>query len=342
MIRYIRPVPARSARGLVKEVYGQIKTEFGTLGEPLTLHSPMPALLVGLWCSFRESLLAGVVPRAIKEAVAVGVSRLNECPYCIDAHAILLRAADAHDAAALIQCGNEDRIADPRLRAAAAWAKATRSPGAGILNSPPFSQIEAPEIIGTAVWIHYINRMSKILLSGNLIPLRSNALGLRSLAERMGGWVFARSVRRPRRPGESLHIAPDEKLPGDLSWASASPVISRAFAAFAAAVDEAGSLGLESDVRECVLDRVEAWTGTDPGLGRNWAEGAIARLPAGSQPSARLALLAALAPYQVEEDVIRGFRNRHPADEQLLGALAWSSFTAARRIGSWLEPKYSG
>jgi AhpD family alkylhydroperoxidase len=101
VIRYIKPVPSRSARGVVQEVYRQIKGEFGTLGEPLTLHSPLPALLAGLWCSFRESLVAGVARRDVKEAVAVGVSRLNECPYCIDAPAVLLRATRAHEAAAM-------------------------------------------------------------------------------------------------------------------------------------------------------------------------------------------------------------------------------------------------
>lgn len=338
MIRYIRPVPARSARGLVQEVYAQIRNEFGTLGEPLTLHSPLPPVLAGLWCSFRESLVAGVVPRAVKEAVAVGVSRLNECAYCIDAHAVLLRAADAHEAAALIQKGNEGGISDPQLRAAAAWAKATRSPGAQILRFPPFSGSEAPEIIGTAVWIHYINRMSKIFLGGNLIPGRLNRLGLRSLAERAGGWVFASSVRRPRLAGESLRLVPEAKLPEDLAWAAESATVARAFAAFAAAVEEAGSQALEPAVRECVLARVEEWSGSEPGLSRSWAEPAVSGLEAKSRPAARLALLAALAPHHVAEDVIAGFLSQYPGDERLLGALAWSSFTAARRIGSWLNP----
>ncbi len=337
MIRYIRPVTGRSARGLVKEVYSQIKSEFGTLGEPLTLHSPLPGLLAGLWCSFRESLVAGFASRAFKEAVAVSISRLNECSYCIDAHAVMLHAADAHEAADLIQSGNNERITDPRLRAAAAWGKATRSPEAEILAVPPFSRLEAPEIIGTAVWMHYINRMSKIFLGQNLIPLKANPLGLHSLAERMGGWFFARSVRRARQPGESLRILPEATLPGDLSWATGSPAIARAFAAFAAAVEEAGSQALAAEVQKCVIERVASWNGVDPGLGRSWVRPAVDQLSSELQPQARLALFAALAPHQIGEDVIEDFRARCPGDEKLLGALAWSSFTAARRIGSWLK-----
>lgn len=337
MVRYIKPVPSRSARGVVQEVYRQIKAEFGTLGEPLTLHSPLPALLAGLWCSFRESLVAGVARRDIKETVAVAVSRLNECPYCVDAHAVLLRASRAHEAAALIQEGKEDEIGDCGLRSAAAWARATLSRGDAILDSPPFSYLEAPEIIGTAVWIHYINRMSKIFLGESLIPLKSNALGLRALAERMGGLFFARFTRRPRRQGDSLHILRAGILPQDLAWAAASPAISRAFAAFSGAAEEAGSQALESEVRKCVKGAVEGWDGAAPGPGRGWVEPAVAAMRRDQQPAVRLALLAALSPDLVDSDVVGEFKSQHPGDEILLGAVAWSSFTAARRIGSWLK-----
>jgi AhpD family alkylhydroperoxidase len=297
----------------------------------------MPDLLAGLWCSFRECLVAGVARREVKEAVAVGVSRLNECPYCIDAHAVLLRAARAHDAAALIQEGKEGEIGERGLRSAAIWAKATLSPGDAILEVPPFSSLEAPEIIGTAVWIHYINRMSKIFLGSNLIPVRSNAVGLRALAERAGGLFFARFTRRPRRPGDSLHILQAAPLPRDLGWASSSPAISCAFAAFAGAAEAAGSLALESEVRECVRCAVERWQGEAPGLDRSWAETAAAPVPKNQRPAARLALFAALSPGLANRDVVGEFQSLYPGDEKLLGAAAWSSFTAARRIGSWLK-----
>jgi hypothetical protein len=50
-----------------------------------------------------------------------------------------------------------------------------------------------------------------------------------------------------------------------------------------------------------------------------------------------LALLTAIAPYQVDEEVIQRFRDYYPKDDELVGALAWSSFTAARKIGTWLS-----
>ncbi len=336
MIRYVRPVSARAAGGLVREVYQQIKSEFGTLGEPLTVHSSHPALLAGVWCSFRESLVAGEVPRALKEVVAACISRLNQCPFCADAHSVMLRAADGHDAAARIRSGTEGGIADRRQRAVAEWALATRSPGAKPLSLPPFSPGEAPEFIGTAVWMHYINRISKVFLSTSLIPLRSDFLGLRSLAERAGGWYFAAPVRRIRTSGESLRLLPQRTLPDDLGWAAASPAIAQAFAAFAHSADDAGAIVLAPEVRDLVRENVSVWKGEDPGLNLSWLTTELAHLDARHHPEARLALLAALAPDRIGPEVVSDFQKRLPGDEPLLGAVAWSSLTAARRIGTWL------
>jgi hypothetical protein len=49
-----------------------------------------------------------------------------------------------------------------------------------------------------------------------------------------------------------------------------------------------------------------------------------------------LALLAALASYQVDEHVITGFRQHFPSDEQLISTAAWASYTATRKVASWL------
>ena len=55
-----------------------------------------------------------------------------------------------------------------------------------------------------------------------------------------------------------------------------------------------------------------------------------------SKDIGRLILLTALAPYQVDEEAVDAFTTRISGDERLIGALAWASFTAARRIGTWL------
>jgi len=92
-------------------------------------------------------------------------------------------------------------------------------------------------------------------------------------------------------------------------------------------------------VRNLVTARLTAWRGEEPGLSRGWADSALQTLPAPQRPQGRLALLAALASYQVDARVLHDARTRPgPAgDETLIATAAWASFAAARRIGSWLH-----
>lgn len=334
-VKYIQPVAAGSAVGIVARVYAQIKRDFGALVEPFTLHSPSPKLLAGAWMAARESQLAGNVRRDIKEAVAATVSKINRCPYCVDAHTIMLNATGEHKVARAISNGNYDQILDSKVRSIAKWASITRSPRSKTLLSPPFSREDAPEIIGTAMFYHYINRMVSVLLSET--PLPSNRRWLKNALKRLAGLFFSRAVRRSIPPGDSLKFLPEADLPANLGWAKRTPTIAGAFARFAAVVDEAGRYALSAEVRTCVKEHVQAWNGEDPGLSRRWVEQKIKGFDDASKAAGRLTLLTALAPYQVDDGVVLAFRAHFPEDEKLLGGLAWASFTAARRIGTWLH-----
>jgi len=335
MIKYIQPITAASASGLTAQVYRQIKRDFGALVEPFTLHSPAPQLLAGVWMATRETELVGSVRRELKEAVAATVSQLNQCPYCEDAHTMMLHATAAHNAATAISHRRDEQIQDAALRAIVAWAAATRSPGDAILLTPPFSEGEAPEIVGTAVAFHYINRMVDVFLSET--PLPSNRGWLKGIFKRMAGWYFSRAARQQKPAGASLELLPAAELPADLAWAAASPTVASAFARWAAVIEAAGRNALPDDTRLLVGERVAAWNGEDPGLSRGWVEEATAGLDEADKPAARLALLTALAPYQVDASVIEAFRAQQPGDDKLIAATAWASFTAARRIGTWLH-----
>ncbi len=333
-IRYIQPVALKSTEGLVARVYPQIKKEFGALVEPFTLHSSSPELLAGAWSACRESLLVGNVRRDVKEAVAATVSRINQCPYCVDAHTIMLNATSARNTAEAILHQRDDKIQDATVRSIVKWAAASRSPGAKVLLSPPFSHKDAPEIIGTALFFHYMNRMVSVLLSNT--PLPSNHPLLKGFFKRMAGWFFSSAIHRSKALGASLELLPESELPADLAWAKRSPNIAGAFARFAAVVNRAGSDFIPEDVRDCVVKHVQIWDGKDPKLGRQWVEEAMNGLNEKSKDIGRLILLTAVAPYQVDEGVVNAFTAQITGDNRLLGALAWGSFTAARRIGTWL------
>jgi hypothetical protein len=119
-------------------------------------------------------------------------------------------------------------------------------------------------------------------------------------------------------------------------WASRNEVIAGAFSRMATAIDQAGLSVYPPEVGRLVTGYLQSWRGESPPLGRTWLEQTIQNLAEDEKPSARLALLTALAPHQVDEKVINDFRAIYPDDVQLINALAWASFSAARRIGSRL------
>ena len=334
MIKHIQTVSITSASGLLAQAYPQIKRDFGALVEPFTLHASAPRLLAGVWMATRETELVGSVRREIKEAVAATISRLNQCPYCVDAHTVMLNATSAHGISTAISHEHDDQIQDTNIRQVVAWAKATRSPGDPLLQKPPFSETEAPEIIGTAVVFHYINRMVDIFLGET--PLPSNHNWLKGTLKRMAGWYFSRAARRQKTAGTSLTLLPEADLPADLGWAEASPMIAGAFARWADAVEMAGQEALPADVRDLVCEHTATWNGETPGLSRNWVEKAVTGLADSDKPAARLTLLTAFAPYQIDENTIAAFRAQQPEDKKLIAATAWASFTAARWVGTWL------
>ena len=252
---------------------------------------------------------------------------------------MMLHAVSAHGAAAAISQVNDGEIQGPAIRQVVAWAEVTRSPDDPLLQRPPFSEAEAPEIIGTAVAFHYTNRMVDIFLDET--PLPSNHGWLKGTLKRMAGLYFSRAARRRKPAGTSLALLPEADLPADMGWAASSPKVAEAFARWSAVVEIAGQEALPANVRLLVRAHITAWNGEPPSLSRSWVDAALAGLEDADQPAARLTLLTALASYQVDEGIINTFRAQQPGDDKLIAATAWASFTAARRVGTWLSPQLS-
>jgi len=204
-----------------------------------------------------------------------------------------------------------------------------------VLATPPFTPDEAPAFIGTAVFFHYINRMVTILLGSSPLPLK-NGIG-KTVSMRLGAWYFLPAIGREKSPGTSLGLLPAAELPDDLSWAKSSAATAGAFARLASAIEKAGSNSVPESVRNITREMVLKWNGSNPDISGKWCDNALAQLDASEKSAGKLALLAALAPHRITEEHVQDFSAAFPGDRKLLGVLAWSSFTAARRIGSWLR-----
>lgn len=334
-VRYVTP---GVTGGLAASLGRQIARDMGGLLPPFAAHLPAPEVLSACWAISREPSVGASVARATKEAVAAAVSAANACPYCVDVHTATMYALNRTGDGAAVESGRDDHIADPRLRSIVRWARATRLPGSPILADPPFSDAEAAEVIGTALAYHYINRMVSIFLVDSPFPRRSGP-SVRRVSKRLLAPVVRRLMLRSANPGESLEFLPEVEHRAAFDWAKSDPVISAAFSASAAVFEEAGRRSLPEPVRRLVQARLRDWAGQHPPLSRGWVDEALAELPVSLRPPGRLALLAALAPYQVDERVVEEFLIAGSSEEQtLIAATGWASFAAMLRVNEWISP----
>jgi AhpD family alkylhydroperoxidase len=340
-VRYVTSTPVGEARGLVAEVYDQVADEMRIVVPPALLHSPAPDLLAAYWMLHREPLIAGGrVPRSTKEAVAAAVSVANICPYCVDMHSTALYDLGTEDDAEALVADRLADVADAGTRTVAAWARHAHL-GDGTGTPAPFPEAYRAELVGVVVGFHYLTRMVNVFLASFLLPPRFGPVARRR---------FKRGVSRVLRPmlhgsfapGRAVPLLPDAPLPADAAWAAGAPAVAAAVARSFAAFEAAGARALPEPVRRLVSARLDAWHGEETGLRRAWCEELIAGLPPAQQSAGRLALLTALASYQVDEETVAEFRRYHDSDATLVEAAAWASYRAARRVGSWHVPAGTG
>ncbi|MFJ2775509.1 carboxymuconolactone decarboxylase family protein [Kitasatospora sp. NPDC087315] len=310
-IRHVSPAGYHSGGLPVRRVYREVERDFGVLAPPIALHSPAPDVMTASWLILRASLVApGRARRAAKEAVAVAVSEANSCPFCVRMHAATL--------AVLLPGGG-----------AGPGQPATVAGGDGLPD--PIPADEVPELIGTLVVMHYLNRMVNVFLSEVPLPPGAPRTSLGPVL-RVLTWLI-RSAGRTASPRSRNHgLLPAAELPEDLRWAAGEPSVADAFARACAALDEAGRRAVPAAVRTVVTAELDQWDGQPPGLGTPWPERALAGLSAEDRPAGRLALLSAMASYRVDDRTVAAARPGR-TDRDIVEITAWASFEAARRIG---------
>jgi AhpD family alkylhydroperoxidase len=296
-------------------VYAQLEQDFGMLAPPIAMHSAAPRTMAGAWMMLRESLVAaGTLDRAAKEAVAAEISAANSCPYCVDVHSTTFSA---------LARGREN----PEIKA---WAGATGTRETAGRQDLPVTVEQTAELVGVVVTFHYLNRMVNVLLPDSPLPPGAPRGALPVLGR------FMRSAARTAvQPGRSAGLLPATPLPADMGWATGNPAVARAFAGAAGTMTGAGYV--PDAVRALLTNELDRWDGRPAGLSRDWADDAVAVLPTAERPAGRLALLTAIASYQVDDDCVSEFRRGQPDDRALVELCAWASLASARRVGDWIR-----
>ncbi|MGZ3118691.1 carboxymuconolactone decarboxylase family protein [Streptomyces sp. H62] len=322
--RHTEPIPPKAATGRVAEIYEQITRDFGIPEPaPFVVLSSAPELLAPAWALMRESLIAGPGGRTGKEVAAFGVSQANRCRFCVDAHTMLLHATGDHALAERLARGQEPQ--DERHARVLEWARRTRVPGA-VREPYPFPREETPGYLGTALSFHFINRVVSALVTESVLPGDAQRLRpVRSLA----GRSLSRAVRRTAVPGAALPLL-DGPAPGPgPRWAAGTPVGPAYAALRTAALTGAGLL--DADDRILVRRTLRDWDGSHPPLAPDVFPGRRER------PGARLALLAALAPYRVTAEDVAAWRRPEHTDHCLVHLVAYGAFAAVDRVETSLS-----
>ncbi|MEU4482472.1 carboxymuconolactone decarboxylase family protein [Micromonospora sp. NPDC023966] len=323
--RFFTPAPAKAATGLTAEVYRQLRDEF--LGPVPTFQalSAVPELLAATWALLREALLAGDASRVDRELVASAVSRANRCRFCVDAHVMLLHALGEHGLAEVIARGGTPP--EPWHAELAGWAEASRSPGASGWTSP-----YGPELTGTLLAFHFINRGVSALLDPDLLP---GGLQRSPVVRSVGGRLYARTARERKEPGRSLSLLdPGTTVPP--AWAGDSPV-GVAYAALRNVALRGGDL-LGDVARQTVTATVRWEDGRHPVRPGDWAVDLVRDVPGADRVGTRIALLAAFAPSAVTVGDVALWRMSHPDDADLVRLVAYGAITATDHVARALTP----
>lgn len=330
MRRFFHATPADETEGLVARVYAQSQRDFFVNGT-ITSHASVPRLMAGMWLGGREAALVDDrLPAWLKKAMGAALSQENRCPYCGDMLLSLTHGASEHRTADAIRAGKVETIENETLRRRLAWTRAVVRADAPELSAPPFTTAEMPEALGTIVTFGYTNKITDLTMNGSPVPSAMKGMSLR-----MFGVELRESTKLALEPGASLDLLPPAPVPEELWWARANPRIADALARWIAVVDGAVDDVLPPRVREHVESHVAAWRGGHPPISRAWLEDAVAGLEGRDRDLARLAILVAVASYQVDDGIIEEVRARGVDEAGLVKLGAWAALLAARRVVAW-------
>jgi len=331
-MRYVNVIPRRKATGLVTRVYEMIEEDFFINGS-LISRSKIPGLMAGIWTAGRESVLVDDrLDRTTKEAMNAVLSQVNDCPYCGDMLISLVHAGGEHDVASRILSESESHLTDERLRKQLAWVRSIATPGTKMDMPVPFTAEELPEAIAALMAMSDINRFSHVVMDGSPVSAPLGLQGVKAAALRLFGGQLRATHIKALTPGRALSLLPSAPLPAGMRWAAPNPRIADALARWAAVVEREASCVVSLQVRELVVQNLQRWNGELMPLSRSWVDSEVRMLTGQDRAIARLALVLAKAPYQVDETLVEDVLDEDRCEERFIRILAWASFSAAYRF----------
>lgn len=331
-MRYVSAVPTRRAEGLTRQVYDMIREDFFKNGS-LTSRSKVPELMAAIWTAGRESMLVeDKIDRTTKDAISAVLSQANDCPYCEDMLVSLVHAGGEHEAARDIFAQNDLEAADAKLQARLKWVRAVAMPGIDEIPPTPFTTEQLPEVLGTLMGMSDINRFSHVVMEDSPVSAPFGLRAIKAIALRLFGSELKVTRRTPLEPGRALALLPPASLPEDMHWAKPNPRVADALSRWTATVERETTEVVSPEVKRVVGASLQNWSGEQMPISRSWVDAEVEGLNDADAAIARLAIVLAKAPYQVDEKMAEAVLSDDPDEARFIRILAWASFTGARRF----------
>ena len=173
-------VDAATAKGEAKDLLQAVQAKYGAVPNSFRVMANSPKTLGG-FRGLSDTLGDGLLPFETRYQIAVAVSELNKCPYCLSAFTALGKAGGiSDDALEACRLAGSD---DPKIDAALKFAKAIVANRGSVsedesmkVRAAGYSDGEILEIVANValyVFANYINLVSKTEVDFPLVAPRS-------------------------------------------------------------------------------------------------------------------------------------------------------------------------
>ena len=164
----IAPLDPSQADGKSKQLFDAIQGNFGTVPNVFRVFGNSPAALKG-YLSFNTALSGGLLTASLREQIALAVSEINGCGYCLSAHAFF--GGKAGLAPEEIDSARHAMASDEKNTAALEFARAVtisrgrvRSTELSAVRAAGFDDSEIVEIVShvsLTTLTNYVNNVAE-------------------------------------------------------------------------------------------------------------------------------------------------------------------------------------
>lgn len=323
-VKHVKILKFDETSDQVRTIYKQLNAEF-QIAPPMTVHAQVPEIFAAVWSACRESLVVGD-HRTEKEIIATKISNMNNCPYCVDIHAVMIGA----DSNAVNQ------KFDLEL-----WASQTLNPQHPVILNPPFSKSYLTAYLGTAIMFHYINRVVNVFMrEGSPLNLPTPLKAVKPILQKIASATLGKAtLKKKAQAGLSLELTSPIDFKTNIQWIDSDSIIGKSLARFFYTLKVEARTVLHLSSIQTLEEHLKNWNGENAPLGRGWLEEVLLKCKEEDRVALKLALLVARSSHQITDADIHDFRKSHSKETDLIKIVSWAASAASFRISQWLQPK---